>query len=91
MGSDAAAARLERGLPAARAPQLRFVLKAEMHFDEALSALFGTSPGQPSQPGQTSGTQGLLPKAALDQARAQLAEAQKAINLLKGLLAAPVR
>ncbi len=79
-------------------PQLKRVIVAtgdkvvmEPTLDEALSALFGTSPGQPSQPGQTSGTQGLLPKAALDQARAQLAEAQKAINLLKGLLAAPVR
>ncbi|MGD0417874.1 MAG: hypothetical protein ABSA80_21140 [Terriglobales bacterium] len=63
----------------------------EPTLDEALSSLFGTSPGQPSRPGQTSGTQGLLPKAVLDQARAQLAEAQKAINSLKGLLAAPAR
>ena len=48
-------------------------------------------PGQPSHPEQTSGTQGLLPKAVLDQARAQLEEAQKAINSLKNLLAMPAR
>ena len=77
-------------------PQLKRVIVAtgdkvvmEPTLDEALSSLFGTSPGQPSQPGQTSGTKGLLPKAVLDQARAQLAEAQKAINSLKGLLATP--
>ena len=79
-------------------PQLKRVIVAtgdkvvmEPTLDESLSALFGTLPGQPLQPGQTSGPQGLLPKAALDQARAQLAEAQKAINSLKGLLATPVR
>ena len=79
-------------------PQLKRVIVAtgdkvvmEPTLDEALSSLFGTSPGQPSQAGQTSGTQGLLPKAVLDQARAQLAEAQKAINSLKGLLATPPR
>jgi uncharacterized membrane protein (UPF0182 family) len=79
-------------------PQLKRVIVAtgdkvvmEPTLDESLSALFGTPPGQPLQPGQTSGTQGLLPKAALDQARAQLAEAQKAINSLKGLLATPAR
>jgi uncharacterized membrane protein (UPF0182 family) len=63
----------------------------EPTLDESLSALFGTQPGQPLQPGQTTRTQGLLPRAALDQARAQLAEAQKAINSLKGLLATPAR
>jgi uncharacterized membrane protein (UPF0182 family) len=79
-------------------PQLKRVIVAtgdkvvmEPTLDESLSALFGTSPGQPLQPGQTSGKQELLPKAALDQARAQLAEAQKAINSLKGLLATPTR
>jgi uncharacterized membrane protein (UPF0182 family) len=79
-------------------PQLKRVIVAtgdkvvmEPTLDESLSALFGTIPGQPSQAGQTSGTQGLLPKAVLDQARAQLAEAQKAINSLKGLLATPTR
>ncbi len=59
--------------------------------DEALSSLFGTVPGQPAQTGQTSGKQGLLPKAALDQARAQLADAQKAIDSLKRLLANPAQ
>ncbi|MGB7606867.1 MAG: UPF0182 family protein [Candidatus Sulfotelmatobacter sp.] len=79
-------------------PQLKRVIVAtgdkvvmEPTLDEALSSLFGTSPGQPSPAGQMSGTQGLLPKAVLDQARAQLAEAQKAINSLKGLLATPPR
>jgi uncharacterized membrane protein (UPF0182 family) len=84
--------------PPAHFPQLKRVIVAtgdkvvmEPTLDESLSALFGTSPGQSSQAAQTSGTQGLLPKAVLDQARAQLAEAQKAINLLKGLLATPAR
>jgi uncharacterized protein len=79
-------------------PQLKRVIVAtgdrvvmEPTLDEALSSLFGTSPGQPSPAGQMSGTQGLLPKAVLDQARAQLADAQKAINSLKGLLATPPR
>ena len=79
-------------------PQLKRVIVAtgdkvvmEPTLDEALSSLFGTSPAQPSPAGQTSGTQGLLPTAVLDQARAQLAEAQKAINSLKGLLATPPR
>ncbi|MGB7494566.1 MAG: UPF0182 family protein, partial [Candidatus Acidiferrum sp.] len=63
-------------------PQLKRVIVAtgdkvvmEPTLDEALSSLFGTVPGQPAQTGQTSGKQGLLPKAALDQARAQLADA----------------
>lgn len=63
----------------------------EPTLDEALSSLFGTVPGQPGQTGQTSGKQGLLPKAALDQARAQLADAQKAIDSLKRLLANPAQ
>jgi len=68
-------------------PQLKRVIVAtgdkvvmEPTLDEALGSLFGTSPGLPSQAGQPSGTQRLLPKAVLDQARAQLAEAQKAIQ-----------
>ena len=79
-------------------PQLKRVIVAtgdkvvmEPTLDEALSSLFGNLPGQLSQPGKTSGTQGLLPKAVLDQARAQLAEAQKAINSLRSLLATPAR
>ena len=59
-------------------PQLKRVIVAtgdkvvmEPSLDEALASLFGTSqsgtsPGQPSQAGQTSGTQGFLPKAVLD-------------------------
>jgi uncharacterized membrane protein (UPF0182 family) len=84
-------------------PQLKPVIVAtgdkvvmEPTLDDALVSLFGTnqsgtSPGQALQAGQTSQTQGLLPKAALDQARAQLAEAQKAMNSLKGLLATPAK
>jgi uncharacterized membrane protein (UPF0182 family) len=80
-------------------PQLKRVIVAtgdkvvmEPSLDEALTSLFGsnqsgTPRGQLSQPG----TQALLPQAALDQARAQLADAQKAINSLKGLLAAPAK
>jgi uncharacterized membrane protein (UPF0182 family) len=79
-------------------PQLKRVIVAtgdkvviEPTLDEALSSLFGTVPAQPAQPGQASGTQGLLAKAALDQARAQLAGAQKGINSLKSLLASPAQ
>jgi hypothetical protein len=68
----------------------------EPSLDEALVSLFGTnqsgtSQGLSSQPGQKFGTLALLPKAALDQARAQLAEAQKAMDSLKSILAAPVK
>jgi uncharacterized membrane protein (UPF0182 family) len=78
-------------------PQLKRVIVAtgdkvvmEPSLDEALVSLFGsgTSQGRASQPGQKGGTRALLPKAALDQARAQLAEAQKAMDSLKSILAA---
>jgi uncharacterized membrane protein (UPF0182 family) len=82
-------------------PQLKRVIVAtgnnvvmEPTLDEALSSLFGTVPaqlGHPAQPGQAGGMQEFLPKATLDQARAQLAEAQRAINALKSLLATPAR
>jgi hypothetical protein len=79
-------------------PQLKRVIVAtgdkvvmEPTLDDALSSLFSTGPAQPAQPGQASGMQGLLPKAALDQVRAQLAEAQKAINSVKSLLASPAQ
>jgi hypothetical protein len=42
-------------------------------------------------PGQQTGIQGALSKATRDQAEAQLAEAQKAINALKQLLANPAQ
>jgi hypothetical protein len=62
----------------------------EPTLDEALSSLFGTaSPQSGALPGQQTGVQGSLSKAARDQAMAQLAEAQKAINSLKQLLANP--
>ena len=77
-------------------PQLKRVIVAtgdkvvmEPTLDEALSSLFGNSPASAQQ--ETSGTQAPLPKATLDQARAQLAEAQKAIDSLKSLLATPAR
>jgi hypothetical protein len=82
-------------------PQLKRVIVAtgdkvvmEPSLNEALVSLFGTnqsgtSQGQSSQPGQKGGTQALLPKEALDQASAQLAEAQKAMDSLKSILAAP--
>ena len=79
-------------------PQLKRVIVAtgdkvvmEPTLDDALSSLFGTVPGQPAQTGQSSGRQGLLPKGTLDQARAQLADAQKAIDSLKRLLANPTQ
>ena len=75
-------------------PQLKRVIVAtgdkvvmEPTLDEALSALFGTSPVLPS-PGETS-TRVAGPD--LGQARAQLAEAQKAIDSLRTLLANPGR
>jgi uncharacterized membrane protein (UPF0182 family) len=78
-------------------PQLKRVIVAtgdkvvmEPTLDEALSSLFGTaSPQSGALPGQQTGVQGSLSKAARDQAMAQLAEAQKAINSLKQLLANP--
>ena len=57
----------------------------EPTLDESLSDLFEndtTSAGI-----QVSGKQLPLPKAAVDQARAELAQAQKAIDSLKSLLA----
>jgi hypothetical protein len=75
-------------------PQLKRVIVAtgdkvvmEPSLDEALISLFANSPAS----GQMSGTQAPLPKATLDQARAQLAEAQKAIDSLKRLLATPAQ
>jgi hypothetical protein len=78
-------------------PQLKRVIVAtgdkvvmEPTLDEALGSLFGTAPAQPgSFAGKQSGAQAPLSKAARDQAEAQLAEAQKAINALKQLLANP--
>jgi uncharacterized membrane protein (UPF0182 family) len=77
-------------------PQLKRVIVAtgdrvvmEPTLDGALSDLFeNTSPSA-----QQNGTQTptLLPKATLDQARAQLAAAQKAIDSLKTLLANPAQ
>jgi hypothetical protein len=80
-------------------PQLKRVIVAtgdkvvmEPTLDEALSSLFGTAPTQSGAlPGQQTGIQGALSKATRDQAEAQLAEAQKAINALKQLLANPAQ
>jgi hypothetical protein len=80
-------------------PQLKRVIVAtgdkvvmEPTLDEALSSLFGTAPTQSGVlPGQQTGVQGALSKAARDQALAQLAEAQKAIDSLKHLLANPAQ
>jgi len=78
-------------------PQLKRVIVAtgdkvvmEPTLDEALASLFGTTPGQ-SVPlfGKQTGAQAPLSKVTRDQAEAQLAEAQKAINALKQLLANP--
>jgi hypothetical protein len=78
-------------------PQLKRVIVAtgdkvvmEPTLDEALGSLFGTAPAQ-SGPlaGKQAGAQAPLSKAARDQAEAQLAEAQKAINALKQILANP--
>jgi uncharacterized membrane protein (UPF0182 family) len=64
----------------------------EPTLDEALSSLFGTAPPQSGAlPAQQTGVPALLPKATRDQAIAQLAEAQKAIDSLKHLLAAPAQ
>jgi hypothetical protein len=64
----------------------------EPTLDEALASLFGTVPGQSGPlPGKQTGVEALLSKTTRDQAEAQLAEAQKAINALKQLLAAPAQ
>jgi uncharacterized membrane protein (UPF0182 family) len=80
-------------------PQLKRVIVAngdkvvmEPTLDEALSSLFGGAPPQPgAPPAQQTGAWALLPKATRDQVMAQLAEAQKAINALKQLLANPAQ
>ena len=80
-------------------PQLKRVIVAtgdkvvmEPTLDEALGSLFGTAPGQSgSLAGKQAGAQAPLSKATRDQAEAQLAEAQKAINALKQLLANPAQ
>jgi uncharacterized membrane protein (UPF0182 family) len=62
----------------------------EPTLDEALSSLFGTAPAQSGVlPVQQAGVQAPLSKATLNQARAQLAAAQKAIDSLQHLLASP--
>jgi uncharacterized membrane protein (UPF0182 family) len=76
-------------------PQLKRVIVAtgdkvvmEPTLDEALASLFGTGSPQPGVlPAQQAGVQSSLSKTARDQVMAQLAEAQKAINALKQLLA----
>ena len=78
-------------------PQLKRVIVAtgdkvvmQPTLDEALDSLFGTAPGQSgSLPGKQAGAETPLSKATRDQATAQLAAAQKAINALKQLLANP--
>ena len=78
-------------------PQLKRVIVAtgdkvvmQPTLDEALASLFGTAPGQ-SGPlaGKQAGAGTPLSKATRDQATAQLAAAQKAINALKQLLDNP--
>jgi uncharacterized protein len=73
-------------------PQLKRVIVAtgdrvvmEPTLDEALNDLFENSPAS-AQQGRM---QAPLPKATLDQARAELAQAQKALDSLKGLLVTP--
>jgi hypothetical protein len=64
----------------------------EPTLDEALASLFGTAPGQSnSLPRKIAQAQAPMSKATRDQAEAQLAEAQKAINALKQLLANPAQ
>ena len=77
-------------------PQLKRVIVAsgdkvvmEPTLDEALSSLFGAPPQPGAAPAQQAGAQALLPKVTRDQVMAQLAEAQKAIDSLKRLLANP--
>ena len=80
-------------------PQLKRVIVAtgdkvvmEPTLDEALDSLFGTAPTQSGVlPVQQTGVQAPLSNATRDQAMAKLAEAQKAINALKQLLAAPAQ
>ncbi len=80
-------------------PQLKRVIVAtgdkvvmEPTLDEALSSLFGTAPAQSvALAGKQAGVQAPLSKATRDQAEVKLAEAQKAINALKELLANPVQ
>jgi uncharacterized protein len=80
-------------------PQLKRVIVAtgdkvvmEPTLDEALGSLFGTAPAQSvALAGKQAGVQAPLSKATRDQAEAKLAEAQKAINALKQLLANPVQ
>jgi uncharacterized membrane protein (UPF0182 family) len=80
-------------------PQLKRVIVAtgdkvvmEPTLDEALASLFGTAPGQSGpMPGKQAQVQAPMSKATRDQAEAQLAEAQKAINALKQLLANPTQ
>jgi uncharacterized membrane protein (UPF0182 family) len=73
-------------------PQLKRVIVAtgdrvvmEPTLDEALNDLFENGPASTQQ----SGMQAPLPKATLDQAKAELARAQKALDSLKGLLVTP--
>jgi uncharacterized membrane protein (UPF0182 family) len=78
-------------------PQLKRVIVAtgdkvvmEPTLDGALISLFGTSSPQTGMlPGQQKGTVPALSQATRDQATAQIAEAQKAINALKQLLDHP--
>ena len=80
-------------------PQLKRVIVAtgdkvvmEPTLDEALASLFGTAPGQAGpMPGKQAQVQAPMSKATRDQAEAQLAEAQKAINALKKLLTNPAQ
>ena len=78
-------------------PQLKRVIVAtgdkvvmEPTLDEALASLSGSAPGPSGAlPVSLTGSQAPLSKATHDQAAAQLADAQKAINALKQILAAP--
>jgi uncharacterized membrane protein (UPF0182 family) len=78
-------------------PQLKCVIVAsgdkvvmEPALDEALSSFFETAAPRPGGlPARPAGAQALLPKATRDQAMAQLAEAQRAIDSLRRLLANP--
>ena len=80
-------------------PQLKRVIVAtgdkvvmEPTLDAALTSLFGTAPPQSGIfPAQQTGVQAPLSKATRDQVTAQLADAQKALNALKQLLANPPR
>ncbi len=61
--------------------------------DEALGLLFGAATSQPGAlpAQQAGGVQAPLTKATRDQAMTQLAEAQKAIDAIKRLLANPTQ